>query len=528
MDKLKEKVIDIYNKQKEYLKNYMISFIIVILTTVLMFIFGLDNESFDKLYVTLILSFILTFLVETIIKKIDKRVIFYILSIIISGIATHFIFLENVSLSIICLIIGVYLFATSFSIYKIINDKNNLSNFMIEVFQNNIFLGIASSIIQTGLIFIVTVIYELLLGNYDIDLYLKFEILFFGLFIIPTFILSILNTKEKITKFIKVIIYIMLSIVIISYTIIYLYFIKIFIAFSIPSNQIFRIITFLFIFAFPTWTMVISLKKENKFTNKISNLLPILFVPFIITQIYSLAVRINQNGITIIRYLGIVLIIFEIITVLFSLDKFKKYQNKIVLTFGILVLITTSIPYINAISVSFYSQYNILTSIYKENTVYDNLSSDEKRKVTSAYNYIIENLKLTDKLPDYISRDLYNKSNIEYTDTKNVYLNYESKNNEIDIQDFSSMFYINISELSNTSIDNYELLEFDIFEDESRNSFIKNQVKDKLKIFMNNQSITDEVIKVDDTTLFYIKSINLDYDDDKINLIYLEGYLFIK
>ena len=536
MNNFKEKIINIFNNQIKYFKKYIISFILILLTTLLMVFIGFYDEFFDKMYVLLILGFILVFTTETYIEKTKFRIIPYIISFIVAYISMHFIFQENLTFNTIYILVGLYLVEIIVSLYKIIeNNKDNLSSFFVHVFQNNIFLGIASSIIQTGLLFIVSTIYELLLGNFDIDLYLNVELLFLGLFLIPLFILTLLNTKEKITKFVQIIIcYVILSIICISYTIIYLYFIKIFITFKIPSNQIFRIVSILFIFAFPTWTMIKYFKKENKFIDKVSSLLPILFIPFILISIYSIGIRIIQNGITISRYIGIILIIFEFITVILSLEKFKKYQNKIILSLGVLVLIATVIPYINAINVSYLSQLNIITSIYKEDVNYNSLSKAEKNKIKSAYDYIKYDLQLVDKLPNYINKKLIEDESIiidEYPIKNNSHLMYESSNNSLDIANYSKMYFVSKYEYLNKSklIDDIELNEFDIDLVED-NIVIQNKIKEDLKKYMINGEVLSNTIEINDKYTFYIKSIDIYYNEDTklISTFNVEGYIFVK
>ena len=92
---------------------------------------------------------------------------------------------------------------------------------------------------------------------------------------------------------------------------------------------------------------------------------------------YSLGIRIYHHGITITRYYGIIIISLEIIFFILSLKRNHKYLHNLLLFSAILVLISMTIPYINCVSVSRTSQLNRLTSIYKENTIYDNLSNEE-------------------------------------------------------------------------------------------------------------------------------------------------------
>ena len=159
-----------------------------------------------------------------------------------------------------------------------------------------------------------------------------------------------------------------------------MYIIKIIFLRDIPSNLIFRILSALFIIGLPVWTMILSFK-ENTTLDKINRKLPLLFIPFIILQIYSIGTRILSNGITELRYLCLMLIIFEIVYIIIYLTK-KEKVSRILLVFLALTVISTIAPYINMFTISNLSQYNNL-KIYKQKTEY---SEEEKTKIYGAYN----------------------------------------------------------------------------------------------------------------------------------------------
>ena len=59
---------------------------------------------------------------------------------------------------------------------------------------------------------------------------------------------------------------------------------------------------------------------------------------------------------------------------------------------------------------------------------------------------------------------------------------------------------------------------------------IQNKIREDIKIFMNKKEITNEVIEINDSNIFYIQNINIDYDinENIINYLYIDGYLFTK
>ena len=59
---------------------------------------------------------------------------------------------------------------------------------------------------------------------------------------------------------------------------------------------------------------------------------------------------------------------------------------------------------------------------------------------------------------------------------------------------------------------------------------IQNKIREDIKIFMNKKEITNEVIEINDSNIFYIQNINIDYDinENIIYSLYIDGYLFTK
>ena len=175
--------------------------------------------------------------------------------------------------------------------------------------------------------------------------------------------------------------FIVLPIVLIADLIIYIYFIKILIIREIPSNQIFSIIAGLFIFAFPTWVMINHFKDENKFAKVNAKILPYSFIPLILIQIYAIDVRIVESGFTPTRYFGVALVVFETFTVILTLIKNQKYLVNIFIIAAVLSFIGVCVPGINILDVSWKSQLNRLTSMYKEDTSFEELDKETKQKV---------------------------------------------------------------------------------------------------------------------------------------------------
>ena len=124
----------------------------------------------------------------------------------------------------------------------------------------------------------------------------------------------------------------------------------------------------LFISGLPIWTIGANFK--NQVWGKISVVLPFVFSPLIIFQIVCLSMQIRSNGINPIRYLYIMLIIFEISYLLIYSIKSRRYLQYILFVFAALFLISQITPFINIYSVTIFPKLSSIRS--RENSIPDN------------------------------------------------------------------------------------------------------------------------------------------------------------
>ena len=524
---MKEKIKKLFGDTKEIFQNYKFTFILIVINTILM-LFLYEEYDYNELLTALILSNILFFSVETFIKKDKPKLFLLLISMITSGILNHILYETNNTPRIPLLIIGIYIFIVLISIYKISKQEKNFANYFLKVVNNNITLAIASFVLELGLLFITFTISELLIPDSSVDIFLKMEILLFGLFIVPGEILCLTNTKKETLKPIKFLsCYILLPIVLISLFIIYSYFIKIIITSTIPSNQIFTIITILFIITIPTYILIINYD-DNKFIKEVLNKLPYTLIPIIIMAMYSLGIRIYNHGITITRYYGIIIISLEIIFFILSLKRNHKYLHNLLLFSAILVLISMTIPYINCVSVSRTSQLNRLTSIYKENTIYDNLSNEEKDIVYSSYYYLTNELDSETYIPAYIAKEKITHNYIDYTSIrKNI--SYYNQDENIPVNGYNYIKVLSINEY-NKEINSLQLSNIELYDNELDNNHLKKIFKDYLYNIIEEGEITNPEIILDDNYKIYLEEFHLSYNKEtnKLYSINISGYLLTK
>ncbi len=357
---------------------------------------------------------------------------------------------------------------------------------------------------------------------------------------LPASLVAITEIKQDFSKFIKaIILYIMLPLTLLATAIIYIYMAKIFIIREVPANSIFRIITGLFIVAFPVWVMIDAFKKESKIVENICKILPIAFIPFLLLQTYSICARIDGNGLTPSRYIGIAFIVFEAIAIFLSLYKERKYLIHTITTAIALIAISTILPVVNMESASNISQANRLKRAWRENQSFSELSEDNKKIACSAYIYLSDQKNAKKYIPNYIDEEEIN----EYMTSKKD--GYESDLYSTSVK-YPEMYIIGEEEFIPVGEYKYIKKTYSSTYDKSINGMkgfeLTNSIKVDFKEFVNNiikaretseKNANDyieanKIIKIDDNADFYITDLDLTYKNEQIRFFSVDGYILKK
>ena len=465
--KLKEKINDLFNILKKSIKKFPVTTISIYILTVI-YAVCIGNNNVDWQVINRIATFtsifaITTFLIETVSNKKKNQIIWYILALIWSAISTisiytkgpvfglsNEIFIHFVSRVICCYVISLIILSIYYNFKK--SEKSfgsYLTSVVVSIFKTSLIYGI----LAIGLLIITSIFIFLILNGRHYILLGRIEILLLGMYYVPTVIYSLYNQQGEIGKFAKVVIkYILGTLVMVAFAIIYIYILKIFILRDIPSNQIFRILAALFVIGLPIWTMCSSFNEEKTF-DKINNKMPLLFIPFIFLQIYSIGVRIGENGITEARYLCVMLIIFEIIyTIIYIKNKSKIEISLLVII--IFTVISTLVPFANMFKVSALSQYNIL----KKYDSKENLSKEEKSKLYGAYYYLEDSVIGKKYIENY---ELKNKEEgdliiYEYNSKNDEYISADSDSEYITVEGYKMVYNVSASSYNLSSLSGYD------------------------------------------------------------------------
>ena len=334
-------------------------------------------------------------------------------------------------------------------------------------------------------------------------------------------------SSKEVNSFIKgLVLYVLLPLTTIAMGIIYLYLAKILILRDMPQNMIYRILAGIFVVAFPVWNMASNYAQEKKLVGKIVKILPYLYAPFILLEIYSIGTRIGEFGVTPMRYISCMFIVFQVICLALTFYKKKEKISNLFIYASILVLIVFLSPW-NYENVSNWSQKQIIEKIMPENTEFEQLTEEEKTRVKSAYQYLKSNGKKF--IPTYLTDEEKAQINGYYNENreKYEYPEYVSADCELDL---NIGVYQKIKAVEGRSRN----LEDGIVNlDEGKLIDLSEIIEELLEKKQEDEMDLDEyfkernLVKMNDWEDFYISRISFSYYESskKFNYLNVEGYV---
>lgn len=262
----------------------------------------------------------------------------------------------------------------------------DFSEYVLKVFSNMMKTFIVFWLLSLGVLFISGIVNELLLDDYfffDICC----EILVTGLYLAPMCLSALRDVASEPSAFLKTIVkYILVILSACGMAIVYLYVVKILILWEMPSNEVFSIVSVLFCFGMPVWLMTEYYADDTRYY-KVFSKLPYLFAPLILLQLYSMVVRISQYGVTPERYMGMMLILFEV-AALFIWQFRKKKREKMLSFLCLLAAIAFFMPFFNMYRISNLCQQSFLKKYYQEVLDGKELSGLAYERLKGSYKYL--------------------------------------------------------------------------------------------------------------------------------------------
>lgn len=532
-----EKVKDFFNRltsnYKTYVKQYMATNIVIIIAT-LVFTFANFNawsKFLTSFVIIAVIAAINFFVVESYFKEKKSKMYSCVAGFVIAVVLERFAHYNVFGASASRILTGYYIVAFLIGLFKVIKNSGlELSKYCTRVFKNLFGTGVIYGILVVGFILIMTIAISLLTSGKDYEPVMRAQIAIFGLFLVPATLLSITNTEGESSKFIEAVIsFVLLPLTALATIIIYIYMLKILALRQIPQNSIYRIIAGLFVVAFPVWVMTYEYKQKNKFVEVFSKIMPIAFIPLIGLQVYSIGARIGENGITPVRYMGVMFIIFEIIAIVLSIVNKRKYLTNALLVAAVLMAISTILPVVNMEEISNYNQASRLKNAWRKGERFTSLSSEEKATASSAYRYLLRQENSEKYLPKYLDKEELTEKLIEhyspYGDEDETYDEKRTTYKRVNYQ-YPDDGVITVEGYN--CIKKFQVYEYDINEEnlesvslyDTFNINLKDYVLGLIEANKNGDESAKEYIvshrvhRVDDSRDIYITDVNLSYEVD--------------
>lgn len=418
-----------------------------------------------------------------------------------------------------------------------------------EVYGVKAFLGMMKAVLVHGIItlgvFCIIWVFDALFFDLNWETFMAFLVT--GVVGFPAYLMAFSAPGEKISKFSKVVMgYVFPGILAAAFVIIYAYIIKILVTWTFPSNQVFSIITGLFCSGIMFWTMAQGCT-EGK-VNSALKIMPLLFIPFIVIQIMCLAMRIDQYGITGTRYLGILLIIFEVLYEGYYIFRLRKSEGIGGILMPALLLFTVVyflVPGINVYAVITNSQKAVVSGYIHMKMSGAEMPSQHLARAKSGYHEIVENGSLEGKLylkklyaeiPKEEVEDMLQTSTTYSSVGRSYYVIVNDTKGEIDVEGYSHICRVmngnNDDEVENFS----EIPLWNVTSDfDNDDPIVKADLSDIISQLRDlemqdaygseEKVVLHEALNIGDGVL-YIEEIQFMFykDEDEIKDLVVEGY----
>lgn len=426
---------------------------------------------------------------------------------------------------------------TVFFFYK--RSEGSFEEYAARAFCGLMKAELAYGIIALGALLILLIFDVLIYDIEKFDLIERSQILILGLVEFPCVIAGLSKVQEKISKFEKAVLsYVLPALLSLGFVIIYIYIIKILVTWKFPSNEVFSILTALFVLGVIIWTMAFGCCDDN--LKKFIKILPIFFIPFIVLQVMCLYMRVADYGFTVNRYFGAALIVFEI--AYFILYICKLIKDKDIMAGVIFMAISASILILLFPGTNMYS---VITNSQKTKIVkffaMDDPGYKDEMSASEAYREINDNGGFSGK--SFLTKVLTKEqlSYIENLDPSNVksedfYIYVTRELSEIDISGHSKLYVINnnfteeegkiaadkiyLSYGDNTAVTAVADMS-DIMK-----SLIENEKNDAPE--NENNKVLDQVITLSNGSkllITYLNAWGTSTDSDNISYLNIEGYI---
>ena len=285
-------------------------------------------------------------------------------------------------------IIG-YVLLLMIAIVYVCHKKSGVGfiEYILHVVVNFVIATVIYFVLLFGVNLVILIVNSLFISGYS-SLSGYSVILITGIYYAPACIMTMNNLSNEINDRISIILikYVLSIMTISALGVVYIYLLKILIMWELPSNEIFGIVAGLFCLGMPIWIIDYFYRDDTKYMHFMQKM-PYGLISLIPVQTYAMCVRIYHNGMTPSRYMGVCMIIFEII-MLFVWRFWKEKLERVLLILGAGIIVAIFVPGFNMYSVSNRWQRGFLESYYNKVLTQGELTQEEYERLEGAYDYL--------------------------------------------------------------------------------------------------------------------------------------------
>lgn len=477
MDKVKAFLKGISDNIKRITFRYPVTMALVVLTSLTISIFIDQSSDFGKYIEDNVIPFLMlwgigTFFAETYWP--EKKPLKWCAAAAAGLIAAGLVRLDNSASDAVKELAPRWtavwvIVLTTLGVFRNFKDSGMPFNrYCIKVVYELSRLAIVCSITAAGIVLVTAIFVTLILNGEHFMLIIRAEFLVIGCLAGSGLLDAQISPETETPRFFSVIVkYLLASLLLTAFAIIYGYILKIIITRVVPSNEIFRILAGLFIIGMPIWTLIGTFP-EDRFIVRIGVKLPYIFVPFIFLQGYAIRERIMAYGITPLRYLCLALMVFEVIYII--VYALRKRETGIMLpVIAAMAVICLIFPGINMFSTANRSQKAIFDCFISAE--FSDLPPADQSSLAGAYYYLADNEEgkamIAEVDPSKIETiKASGKIGVREYD-RNVYFDYEFPLINEDISSFSRITAVtNENAASERNKDNYDPEKIEFYDPE--------------------------------------------------------------
>ncbi len=500
---------------KNYIKfydNFRITNLLIVLFTMYAIIFNFRD------YIFIVYAFFIM-LPIVFYAEYSHRRLMYIVALLF-GVLSGMFLSGKPPIQLVLIYIGMVIIFTVLDFYIVIKEEKSLPKYLCNLFESLLQIYIISSILMSGLTLLFLLTDYMIFNSKLTDYIYVCYYLCFGIYLLPSLILSVVYNDNKITKLSDILISKVLMIIMnVYFGIVLLYTLKGLFTMKYSIYSVYLIIGCLFLMFLPLSIMADNYK--GKYYEINSKYLKYVFIVPLILQIYVLLKQLNAYGFTIPRYIGLMFVIFEIFSLGLLMYKDKKYIVDSLLIFCVLTFVMFVIPGCNVRDAVLKSQIARLTEIYTPNKTFNSLSINDKKRVKNIYEYIDD---LDDKskyeIPDYIDKDEIEKfSSYDISGKFDDSFYGTNQNTKIDIKNYKYMESVLGSGGENITLKDDLKYNF-----RSYGEAALNKSENEYNKYLEEHAL----VHVNDNVDFYITYINGSVKNDEYSFEDVSGYLLYK